>query len=1286
MKTEIFSYKNFLLVSVSVAALVFGAAVFGQTQSPAAPPAASDIPQELVPLAQELGCKSKTECAATFESNFEKGLELAEKYKVYDIDPTKKQLVQTYKQEVLIKLQNIKEEDFEKQIIEIANSILKNKPTLARQLSIDRNTILAAETIVTEVKNAGVTLDVCSRPANSLAKEQLLSCLNVGQKLAERPEIVKAYIPEARLERTDFSSAVIKLEEALARGEYRELGATADELGAKCLRPDSPAACDEIAQKFFGAEGVGELSRARFQVGQVKDYYKKGAESFTFVTPDGQTLTGKDSIRNTCDRAFSTGNIALAKVCGDFAVKNGFATREEVEDGIAILQSFSQKGAAVQFDECRRNPQSCEQYLPEARRSEFSVMRQIDEIMRAEIGFDPRRCEEGAFNPEIGQKCLEGSKRAIPRLESISAGSPSAQRIIEGIKGHIAEGERFAERRPEFEQVFQGQGGPGGCRSADECFKYCSDPNHGAECIAFGTKQQIFGGEEAVNRFERFNERIQYQPYPSQPYPGQPPQQTPVGPVYYPPPPYGGNQGFGPGPSPECFAAIQAGDFAKAKTVCYIPPTTYYPPSPQPPSQYPTPPQYDSPYGPLPGINEELCRTKSNEGYIWNQQYGCFRPAICPAVVIPACPTGQRHPESRPWECPRSECIPETSLPVPQPCPALPTVESCPSDQTRVISFSSPECGTYYKCQSISQPPTPYPQECDSGLIAILGSGCHRMYTDSYGNPIFCDGPMSKSAKRGDTVTQPGCQSQGGIYPPPPSGQKEQIWNSLGLRSWVRSDADPARITELKAACANTPSGSNIWLPQAGDYASRDFGMPDSNKCRAAASCAAGQYWNGTSCASSSPQTCPGGQYWYQPPDGTSGYCKSTFTQQCDWTTQYLKTSNNTCQPKSNCTDPANSEYNTIECQRIRSGTGYSTSTYSGGCTSELTSLLGSACHNMGNAWFNGEMTRYVFPGTSVVKDCREAYISSCTTGGGTSTSTVPSTDCSLELKSLLGDGCHQMYTDTSGNIIFCDGPMTKSAKRGDTTTTTGCTSPGGSSGTACPSGQYWNGSACTSTGSTCPSGQYWYVPPGSTAGSCVSSTSGGTTCPSGQYWNGTACVTSTYTSQCPSFAHEMAGYCMLNNDTSKCAEYSNASSESNYNSAVCTARTQTQSCPSGQYWNGTTCVTTCPSGQYWNGSSCVSSTTTTCPSDQYWNGASCVSSTTTMCPSGQYWSGTACVTSSPTPDPATSCTQSGGTWDGTACQFPPPPTSFLNPQHLLAEMFTIVNNFAKIFQILLGR
>ena len=121
------------------------------------------------------------------------------------------------------------------------------------------------------------------------------------------------------------------------------------------------------------------------------------------------------------------------------------------------------------------------------------------------------------------------------------------------------------------------------------------------------------------------------------------------------------------------------------------------------------------------------------------------------------------------------------------------------------------------------------------------------MYTSSSGQSIYCDGPMTKSAKEGVPAATTGCTGSGGTGTAP-SGQKEQTWNALGLRSWIRTDADAVRIDSLKQACVNVPNGANVWLPGSGDSTSVDFGMPSTDKCRIGATCTSGQYFDGASC------------------------------------------------------------------------------------------------------------------------------------------------------------------------------------------------------------------------------------------------------------------------------------------------------------------------------------------------------------------------------------------------------------------------------------------------------
>lgn len=88
----------------------------------------------------------------------------------------------------------------------------------------------------------------------------------------------------------------------------------------------------------------------------------------------------------------------------------------------------------------------------------------------------------------------------------------------------------------------------------------------------------------------------------------------------------------------------------------------------------------------------------------------------------------------------------------------------------------------------------------------------------------------------------------------------------------------------------------------------------------------------------------------------------------------------------------------------------------------------------------------------------------------GGSTTTTTSSSCSSSLVALLGNDCHYMYSDASANPIYCDGPMTKSAKSGDTTTTAGCTYSGNPSPSPYPSASPTYGSCTYGSESTCMS------------------------------------------------------------------------------------------------------------------------------------------------------------------------------------------------------------------------
>ena len=255
-------------------------------------------------------------------------------------------------------------------------------------------------------------------------------------------------------------------------------------------------------------------------------------------------------------------------------------------------------------------------------------------------------------------------------------------------------------------------------------------------------------------------------------------------------------------------------------------------------------------------------------------------------------------------------------------------------------SYSSYESANY---SSYSSSSSGYTNSCPSDMTNLLGQGCHYMYSDSSGNNIYCNSEMTKSAKAGDSATSEGCASTGNYSSSsynyiPATDQKEQVWNSYGLKSWIRKDASSTRIESLKQSCANVAStGGNIWLPDAGNSQSVDFGMPDEAKC---------QSWTPNSQSSYSSSSS----------SAYSSYSSSYYNyQQCDWSTQYLKNSTQTCLPKTNCYNTDNADYNSSECQGVRSYSSGSQSSYSSysssysSCTNEMISLLGAGCHFMYN-------------------------------------------------------------------------------------------------------------------------------------------------------------------------------------------------------------------------------------------------------------------------------------------------------------------------------------------------
>src|SRR3989344_371351 len=519
------------------------------------------------------------------EKYFEICANIGKKHSLYKAEEIKQvdEFVSEIKGKVSQDLQNCQNTEC---LINVANELAKKLSgkkgsTLGTSLDLVPSAVEKKQAIANAAKDLGVNFEDCRKMDPDTASIELL---RTCAKLAKDTRIQSSIPDNVRDYADKYGDTTIDFRESLARGEYQCGDGTMEGCGNFCLNPSDtartqgtagiPSVCREIATKFFGADGVKDLESAYTRVGQARDFYNKKAQNFVFTTIDGKTLTKPEDIGKYMEEQGRKGNVAAVEKGMDFMVAQGFVTEKDKEFALSFVKNVGEKGGLQDFDRCASNPQACQEFIPDDRRGDFEDFQKIDSVMRQELGFDPRECERSS-DPNIGQKCVEGSKRALSKLDSLNIQSSGAKQVLQEIKFHVSRGEEFLNKKDQFQQAFQQQGGPGGCKSEGECRAYCSDPSHGPECISFGASQGISGfqGEQAVQRFQQYNQTLQAPQqantfYGQGAYPGfQPPGQegnipgqypgfTQPGPGYYQPGPVG--------PSPECFAAIQSGDFVKA--------------------------------------------------------------------------------------------------------------------------------------------------------------------------------------------------------------------------------------------------------------------------------------------------------------------------------------------------------------------------------------------------------------------------------------------------------------------------------------------------------------------------------------------------------------------------------------------------------------------------------------------------------------------------------------------------------------------------------------------------
>ena len=1244
-------YKNRLIVPLLLVGAFLASAVLFLSIANAAEEA--QIQAAIEDLGSAIGQDISSEDQAKELCNQEQYLDvcadIGKKHSLYTTEEIKH--VDDFLSEVKGKILNdiktcLDEECLVKVANELAQKLKAKNPTLATDFNLTAKVIGEKNSVIQAAKEVGLNFRDCeSMDPDTASVDLLRKCA----KLAKDSRVQK-YIPEdKRALASQFEdSSTIKLREALAAGRYQCGDNTLEGCGNFCLNPsagatDIPQVCKQIAAEVFGPDGVKELEGAHRQVGQVKDFY---AKKFILTLPNGKELVGEGQIRNACDQAFSSINFEVAKACGNFAVNNGFAGQAEVEKGLKLMESFTQKGQNVDFEKCLNDPRACRDLIPEDDRGRFDAGNQIFEIMKTEIGFDPQQCERGSVDPTIGTKCFEGSKRALAKIESLGLVSQSkeARFIVEDIKRHVADGEGMSQRKDEFRQVFSQQGGPGGCKSEAECYTYCSNSTNGPECISFGAKQNISGfrGKESIQRFQEYNQNVQkssdvtsneYRAYPSDgrysqfpgqgPYPGFQPGYVPPGQVpgfTQPGPGFNQPPGIGQyypgpgsvGPSPECFAAIQSGDYVKAKAVC----ESHTPQQPYPSSQIcPANPYVECPAG-------QYRESFRNPDGCWVD--GPCKPA--PTYSSGPYPTYSRPPGEK-TQC--SDGVDndndgKTDYPADHSCYG-------PDDSDE---YYPPEGAPY---PTYSPYPTPGTSKCPSEFAYDMGGYC-KLNSDTTNTKCAAYSVAGNKDNYSSDCSKLAC----------PSGQWWDYSKSVCVSSSTTSPYPT--YSPYPTATSGTGEMYNCFYPNA----------TKNGKSPGYTVWCEKDYFNCHEGTNTGPSISLDGLALGAPSSCESGYWGKSCNNNkfCDSNETYTSCPSD-CGGATYSPFPTYSSYPTPGTSK---------------CPSEFAYDMGGYCK------LNSDTTNTKCAAYSVAGN-KDNYSSDC------SKLACPSGQWWDYSKSV----CVSSST-TSPYPTYSPYP---------TPSTTSCPSgyhPHGDSGGYCMNDQENYGGTCYNSAGTskisCPV-QPTYTPYPS--------------CPSPQWWDTATskCTSTTTSGSCPSGSHVVyvnsaGGYCMSDSDSSKCGPL-NSTSTTNFGSCSSyqgsttyspaptysyspgTSYTPYPSCPSGQWWDTaksmcTSTATSCGSGYYWDSASSICkpiSTTSytpsspSCPSGQWWDYTtnSCQGSTTTYtpppytpppsCSSGQYWDGSACVTN-PTPYPVTTTYTPYPT-----TEYTPPPTSGLYPHYM---------------------
>lgn len=184
------------------------------------------------------------------------------------------------------------------------------------------------------------------------------------------------------------------------------------------------------------------------------------------------------------------------EACINFAVENGFMSDKEAEQAKTMLargMNMMKGGPGG----CK-GKQECEEFCEDPNN--------MEECANFAVQAGMMSAEEAEMMKQMGKGMTQGGPgdcKSQEECEDYCSDSSHSQECLQfGEQSGMMRPED-AQRAGEMMQAMR-RGGPGGCRGAAECMSYCEDPEHLEECANFAGQQGIIPEGEAQRMMEQF--------------------------------------------------------------------------------------------------------------------------------------------------------------------------------------------------------------------------------------------------------------------------------------------------------------------------------------------------------------------------------------------------------------------------------------------------------------------------------------------------------------------------------------------------------------------------------------------------------------------------------------------------------------------------------------------------------------------------------------------------------------------------------------------------------------